>query len=118
MEAGERDSCRSTSAAMLEFSSGNLMPEWFCPPVLLWLFPPPPFPPPPHPLWLLAFRECRLGGATDELGGEDEGVPGDPAQPLCGYRFCPGENNVPPGPVELIPGGEVGPPFWLFGFGG
>ena len=41
-----------------------------------------------------------------------------PAQPLCGYRFCPGENNVPPGPVELIPGGEVGPPFWLFGFGG
>jgi len=62
---------------MLEFSSGNLMPEWFCPPVLLWLFPPPPFPP-PHPLWLLAFRECRLGGATDELGGEDEGVPGDP----------------------------------------
>lgn len=55
------------------------MPEWFCPPVLLWLFPPPPFPPPPpHPLWLLAFRECRLGGATDELGGEDEGVPGDP----------------------------------------
>ena len=68
MEAGERDSCRSTSAAIFEFSSGNLTPEW----VLLVL--PPPFP----PLWLLALRECKVGGATDDVGGEDEGVPGDP----------------------------------------
>ena len=65
------------------------MPEWFCPPVL-GLFPPPPFPPPPpppHPLWLLAFRECRLGGATDELGGEDEGVPGDPVNNKYNVKF-------------------------------
>ena len=73
MEAGERDSCRSTSAAMLEFSSGNLTPEWVL--LLCWLLVlPPPFP----PLWLLAFRECRVGGATHDVGGEDEGVPGDP----------------------------------------
>ena len=57
MEAGDRESaCRSTETAILEFSSGNL------PKLVPWR------------------DKERVGITVDaEAGGEEDGVPGDPA---------------------------------------
>lgn len=76
MEAGDRESaCRSTETAILEFSSGNL------PKLVPWR------------------DKERVGITVDaEAGGEEDGVPGDPAE-FLGYRFCPGENKVDEGVV-------------------